>query len=405
MTTQCNRWVGLCGLLLACGGESDGGDSADAARPGDGDGGPAAEGGTDARDAAPGDGGGHADAARDAGSDAGSDAGTAEDGGSVPSNGLRGDYFKGASFHQFVFKRVDESVSFDWGEQKPDESLPVDRFSVRWTGFITPGVSENYTFHVTSDDGAKVWVDGKVAVDCWFNQSALHAWSSAPIPLELGKMYPIRVETYDNAAFASIRLEWSAASDTAGVRQLVPTARLFPAAFAPDPAWESYEAEGLHDPLNPDATPGVLLKNGAIKKDCGPCSQGFRVGLNIPQDALEPPAEVQFAVPSESAGERLLKIYYAREGLSWPDATTQTAIERIAPEQGQLLINDEPPVSVSFRPTTFTSDSSVVEALEFPVTLVKGANTIAVKGPVEGLSSDDAIIRLDRITIESVPAW
>ncbi len=50
--------------------------------------------------------------------------------------GLKGEYFDGIAFDQFVFTRTDPMLHFRWGLASPDTRIPNDRFSVRWTGWL-----------------------------------------------------------------------------------------------------------------------------------------------------------------------------------------------------------------------------------------------------------------------------
>jgi hypothetical protein len=38
---------------------------------------------------------------------------------------------------------------------------------VRWQGQVVANKSELHTFHITTDDGARLWVDGKLIIDDW----------------------------------------------------------------------------------------------------------------------------------------------------------------------------------------------------------------------------------------------
>ena len=54
--------------------------------------------------------------------------------------------------------RVDSSVDFDWPGYITETGK--DFISVRWSGYLRPAFSEEYTFHVQVNDGARLWVDG-----------------------------------------------------------------------------------------------------------------------------------------------------------------------------------------------------------------------------------------------------
>jgi hypothetical protein len=65
-----------------------------------------------------------------------------------------------------VLVRHDLEVNFDWGSGSPGEGIPVDGFSAQWTGQQwLPGA--NYRYTLVADDGARLWIDGQVALNAW----------------------------------------------------------------------------------------------------------------------------------------------------------------------------------------------------------------------------------------------
>jgi hypothetical protein len=72
-----------------------------------------------------------------------------------------------------------------------------DHFVVHATGFLRIPETGDYVFHLASDDGSKLWIDGKVVVD----HDGLHSASESKaekIRLEAGD-HPIRVEYFEHA--------------------------------------------------------------------------------------------------------------------------------------------------------------------------------------------------------------
>ena len=120
-----------------------------------------------------------------------------------------GAYYTGTNFGTLVATRDDAEIDFDWATGGPS-GLPVDQFSVRWTGTIVPEFSEAYTFSMSSDDGARVLVDGVTIIDDW----TVHAFAErqATVHLEAGRSYDITVEYFENLGFARVLLEWESAS-------------------------------------------------------------------------------------------------------------------------------------------------------------------------------------------------
>src|SRR5688500_7277571 len=80
-------------------------------------------------------------------------------------NGLLGQYFNNKDFSALVLTRTDATVNFAWGNGSPAGAIGPDTFSVRWTGKIIPHKSEAYTFYTSTDDGVRLWIDGKLVID------------------------------------------------------------------------------------------------------------------------------------------------------------------------------------------------------------------------------------------------
>ncbi len=84
------------------------------------------------------------------------------------------------------------------------------QFSARWTGQIEPQESADYTFHVASNDGVRLWVDGKLIVDHWVEQSEKEV--TGKLRLEAGKRYDLKLEYFYNGGQAAMKLGWSSPS-------------------------------------------------------------------------------------------------------------------------------------------------------------------------------------------------
>ena len=136
--------------------------------------------------------------------------------------GLRGDYYSGIDFKALELTRTDRTIDFDWVTGAPDTSMPSDFFSVRWTGQILPRYSERYTFHVLSDDGMRLWVDGVLIIDQWIDQYPTEY--SGTMELEAGRWYAIQLEYFENAGGATIKLFWSSRSQS---KEIIPQSQLY----------------------------------------------------------------------------------------------------------------------------------------------------------------------------------
>jgi lysophospholipase L1-like esterase len=135
-------------------------------------------------------------------------------------SGLTGVYHDTEGFGGESVTRVDPTIDFTW-PASPAPGIDAETFSVEWSGAIVPRFSQAYTFHVAADEGARLWVNGRLLIDNW---AAGGAASSAAITLQAGQQYAIGLELRDVAGAASAKLEWSSASQA---RQVVPQSSLY----------------------------------------------------------------------------------------------------------------------------------------------------------------------------------
>jgi hypothetical protein len=130
--------------------------------------------------------------------------------------------------------------------------LPRDRWAAVWEGQLQPQHSENFTFHLSADDGGRLFVGGALLVDTWrpiqraegaegVNIDGTHRWrpvlaeagrdggqwsltSAGSAVLRAGEYYDLRVEYYEVEGDAAVKLEWESASTP---RQVVPPNALY----------------------------------------------------------------------------------------------------------------------------------------------------------------------------------
>lgn len=125
----------------------------------------------------------------------------------TPTIGLTGEYYSGLNFNTLLLSRKDAAIDFDWGTGSPHPSVPVNVFSVRWTGNLVPPATGSYTFRTTSDDGIRLWVNNVLVIDRWVDQSPTNF--AAVVNLTAGMAVPVKVEYYENGGGAVARLYWT----------------------------------------------------------------------------------------------------------------------------------------------------------------------------------------------------
>ncbi len=128
-------------------------------------------------------------------------------------NGLLGTYYSGSNFTGTSYQRVDTGVNFDWGSTNPSPMAGIgpNNWSARWQGAIIADYSETYTFHVSGDDGFRLYVNGQLLVDRMENHSNADSYTGT-IDLVAGQAYSFRLDYTQEYSEASIKVEWSSAS-------------------------------------------------------------------------------------------------------------------------------------------------------------------------------------------------
>jgi len=137
--------------------------------------------------------------------------------------GLIAEYFKNKELSDIKMTRIDPNIDYNYGRGTPSEDIGDDTFSIRWKGLLQPKYSEEYTFYLTVDDGARLYIDDNLIIDSWTNKTAAQIVSGKAV-LKAGQMHKICVEYFENTGDASVKLEWSSARQT---RQVVPKGRVF----------------------------------------------------------------------------------------------------------------------------------------------------------------------------------
>jgi len=133
--------------------------------------------------------------------------------------------------------------------QAPVSGLPHTDWSARWTGTVQPTYTGTYTFYTTSDDGIRVFVNGKEIIDNW----AVHAPTpnSGSITLTAGQQYAIEVDYFQAAGGATAELSWSGPSTP---KQIIPKSALYPTPISGDspppsnPSPSNWFSQNLRDP-------------------------------------------------------------------------------------------------------------------------------------------------------------
>jgi beta-glucosidase len=123
-------------------------------------------------------------------------------------HGLLGEYFGNPDFKgKPLFTRVDPKIDFEWTNNiSPDPRLELTDYSIRWTGKLLPPLTQKYYLSITSDDGSRLYLNGKKVVDNWGDHGM--SQKSCALNLEAGKAYDVRIEFYQGGGDAGMRFGW-----------------------------------------------------------------------------------------------------------------------------------------------------------------------------------------------------
>ena len=102
-------------------------------------------------------------------------------------------------------RRIDRQINFEQTSQTFPGTNMADHFYVRWTGKIKIPRDGKHTFFTESDDGSRLWIDGKVVVD----NGGLHAMEekSGEIEIKAGE-HEIKLELFENDGEVGCKLSW-----------------------------------------------------------------------------------------------------------------------------------------------------------------------------------------------------
>ncbi len=119
-----------------------------------------------------------------------------------------------------TLKRVDKQVNVDGtGDNWPGTDIG-EHFFIRWTGFIKIAKDGKYKFFTESDDGSRLFIDGKEVV----SNGGLHGMEEKEGSVELkAGTYPLKLEFFENEGEAGCKLSWQAPG---GEKEIIPASAL-----------------------------------------------------------------------------------------------------------------------------------------------------------------------------------
>jgi beta-glucosidase len=214
-----------------------------------------------------------------------------------------------------AFTRVDETIDFNWWDGSPAEELDDDNFGIRWTGYLVPPLSGEYSIGASGFNAFEIYLDEELLLS--FNNIHHPSYSYETVELEAGRSYPIRVEFYETVNDAKMRLLWS-------------------------PPGREREKEALDAAAKADVVIAVMglsprLEGEEMQVPVEGFSGGDRITLNIPS------TQEELLKNLYAVGKPVVLVLMNGSALSinWPDAHIPAIVEAWYPGQaGGIALAD-----------------------------------------------------------------
>lgn len=127
-------------------------------------------------------------------------------------SGLKAEYFNNKTLSgEPALTRVEKDLTFHWVSGSPADGIGNDNFSLRLTGKLIPPETGEYELGALSDDGVRVYLDGKEIINDWKDHAI--EYFSAKVSLEKGKEYDLKIEYYENGGEAYLKFGWGVSGD------------------------------------------------------------------------------------------------------------------------------------------------------------------------------------------------
>jgi hypothetical protein len=134
----------------------------------------------------------------------------------APGGGVQAEYFAGKELAgDPILSQVEESIDHDWAAEVAGGLS--DNVSARWTANLEVPFAETYTLITSSDDGVRLWFDGRLVIDNWNDHGTMD--NKVSLNLLPGQFYSIRMEWYEAEGGAVARLSWESPTLP---RQIIP---------------------------------------------------------------------------------------------------------------------------------------------------------------------------------------
>ena len=230
-------------------------------------------------------------------------------GGKPGEHGLKGEYFKNTDCSgEPVFVRTDPVIDFNFGKGTPGDGIPIDYFSIRWTGKFVGPLTGSYYIGAEFDDVIRLYLDGKKIIDRTNNRNK--SSDAIKIEIEKGKEYDFKLEYVEQWYTAVARL-WGSPYNPNKFKEAEAAARNADVAVVVVGTDESVEKEGVdRADLNLPGDQEDLIKAvfQANSKTIVVMQNGSAMGINWENEHI--PGIVEAWYGGEEAGNAIADVLF-----------------------------------------------------------------------------------------------
>jgi hypothetical protein len=265
----------------------------------------------------------------------------------VASDHWKGEYFPGIDLLGSPTAVADEGagfLAFDWGSGGPGRcGIGSDRFSARFTRTLSFAAG-TYRFVARVDDGVRLYVDGRLQLDRWFDQAPTSY--TVDVPLAAGE-HSIEFHYYENGGGATLGLEWSSLGGLPDDAEIVEAESSVPSSLGPG------ETRSIRVRVRNSGTK-TWNAGEPVRLGAGPTGnvawRNFACGGygNAPSDAraylcqsVSPGAshDFRFEITAPSSGVGRFAVRMVRDGVHWfgEDRTWSIPIAAAPPLAADVL--------------------------------------------------------------------
>lgn len=129
--------------------------------------------------------------------------------------GLQVDYFNNNTLDgEVLYSEVVPNLDANWNDKAPREDMDDDNFGVRWSGEIRPDQSGEFQIGFIGTCNTQLYINDELVAKTVYHFKDEYGdprlRKSAPIYLEAGKSYALKVEAGESYADAQVQLVWAA---------------------------------------------------------------------------------------------------------------------------------------------------------------------------------------------------